>query len=50
MGKFWNFIVGGFGVFSLEVLCGRKKEPHWGVRPFLRIWGKGQGEPSDFGL
>ena len=27
---------GALGLFSLEVLCGRKKEPHWGVRPFLR--------------
>ena len=35
-GNFSTLIVGGFGLFSLEVLCGGKKEPHWGVRPFLR--------------
>ena len=36
--------------FSSFWRSGMKKEPHWGVRPFLRIWGEGQWEPSDIGL
>ena len=44
------FTQGGIFNFSSFWRSGRKKEPHWGVRPFLRIWGEGHWEPSDFGL